>query len=62
VRNPADLELALKNAVANAPAVVHVDVTRDAVSPDAQKGLGSVPAYQALLPWNDAEVARRQPQ
>lgn len=60
VRDPADLALALKRAAASAPAVVHVDVTRDAVSPDAQKGLGYVPAYQALLPWHEAEVARRQ--
>ena len=51
---------AISRAIANAPAVIHVDVTKEAVSPDAQKGLGYVPAYQALTPWNDAEVRRRQ--
>jgi acetolactate synthase-1/2/3 large subunit len=33
--------------------------SRDAPSPDAGKGLGWVPDYQALTPWNDAEVERR---
>ena len=59
VQDPADLEPALRKALENAPAVVHVDVTRDAVSPDAGKGLGFVPEYQALTPWDDREVARR---
>ncbi len=27
----------------------------------ADKGLGFVPDYQALTPWNDAEIERRQP-
>ncbi|PBC51883.1 acetolactate synthase [Rhodococcus sp. ACS1] len=60
VNDPADLPDALKRALAYAPAVIQVDVTRDAVSPDGQKGLGFVPDYQALLPWNDAEERRRQ--
>lgn len=59
VDDPADLAGALRKALDNAPAVVHVDVTRDAVSPDGGKGLGFVPEYQALTPWDDREIARR---
>jgi acetolactate synthase I/II/III large subunit len=59
VTDPADLPDALKRALANAPAVLDVVTTRDAVSPDATKGLGFVADYQALTPWNDAEIARR---
>ena len=54
-----ELDGALRKALESAPAVVHVDVTRDAVSPDAGKGLGFVPEYQALTPWDDREIARR---
>ena len=62
VTDAAELPDALKRALANAPAVVDVDTTRDAVSPDATKGLGFVPDYQALTPWNDAEIElRRRP-
>jgi acetolactate synthase I/II/III large subunit len=60
VTDAADLPDALKRALAHAPAVVDVDTTRDAVSPDATKGLGFVPDYQALTPWNDAEVEIRR--
>jgi acetolactate synthase-1/2/3 large subunit len=60
VTDAADLPDALKRALAHAPAVVDVDTTRDAVSPDATKGLGFVPDYQALTPWNDAEVELRR--
>jgi acetolactate synthase-1/2/3 large subunit len=60
VEDPADLEPALKRAFASAPALVDVIVTRDAPSPDAGKGLGFVPDYQALSPWNDAEIERRR--
>jgi acetolactate synthase-1/2/3 large subunit len=59
VQDPEDLVPALREALENAPAVVHVDVTREAVSPDAGKGLGFVPEYQALTPWDDREIARR---
>lgn len=59
VSDPADLTEALRQAFANAPAVVHVDVTRQAVSPDAGKGLGFVPEYQALTPWDERELERR---
>jgi acetolactate synthase-1/2/3 large subunit len=60
VSDPADLQAALKRALANAPALLDVVVTRDAPSPDAGKGLGFVPDYQALTPWNDAEIERRR--
>lgn len=60
VTDPAELPDALKRALANAPAVVDVDTTQDAPSPDAGKGLGFVPDHQALTPWNDAEIERRR--
>jgi thiamine pyrophosphate-dependent acetolactate synthase large subunit-like protein len=59
VSDPEDLSGALGRALDNAPAVVDVLVTRDAVSSDAEKGLGYVADYQALNTWNDAEVERR---
>ncbi|MEJ2861676.1 thiamine pyrophosphate-binding protein [Actinomycetospora flava] len=60
VTDPADLQDALRRALENAPAVVDVVTSRDAPSPDADKGLGFVPDYQALTPWNDAEIERRK--
>lgn len=60
VSDPEDLPEALRRALDNAPAVLDVLVTRDAVSSDAKKGLGFVPDYQALTPWNDAELERRE--
>ncbi|MEQ3548887.1 thiamine pyrophosphate-binding protein [Pseudonocardia nematodicida] len=60
VTEPGQMADALKRALANAPAVIDVVTSRDAPSPDAGKGLGWVPDYQALTPWNDAEVKRRQ--
>lgn len=60
VSDPAELAGALERALANAPAVVDVETSQDAPSPDAGKGLGYVPDYQALTPWNDAEVERRR--
>lgn len=59
VEDPADLSAALDRAFANAPAVVDVVTSREAVSSDAQKGLGFVPDYQALTAWDDAERKRR---
>ena len=59
VTDPARLEGALQDAFANAPALLDVVVTRDALSSDAGKGLGWVPAYQALTAWDDAEKVRR---
>jgi acetolactate synthase I/II/III large subunit len=59
VTDPAELEGALKRALANAPAVLDVIVTRDAISSDSGKGLGFVPAYQPLNAWDVAERRRR---
>ncbi|MGF1551279.1 MAG: thiamine pyrophosphate-binding protein [Paracoccaceae bacterium] len=59
VEDPADLAGALRRAFENAPAVVDVVTSRDAVSSDAKKGLGFVPDYQALTAWDDAERRRR---
>ena len=61
IEDPEELLPALRRAFAAAPAVLDVVVTRDAVSSDATKGLGYVPDFQALTPWNDAEVRRRTP-
>ena len=59
VEDPADLEEALKRALAHAPAVLDVVTTQHAVSSDATKGLGFVPDYQPLTAWNEAEKERR---
>ncbi len=61
VTDPARLPAALEAALANAPALLDVVVTRNALSSDAGKGLGWVPDYQALTSWDDAERARRRP-
>lgn len=55
VTEPGQLPGALERALANAPAVINVAVTRDAVSPDLKGGLVHVPSYQALERWDDAE-------
>ena len=59
VEDPSGLVDALRRALANAPAVVDVVTSQDAVSSDARKGLGFVPDYQALTAWDDAERRRR---
>ncbi len=61
VEAPADLKAAIIRALENAPAVVDVVTSQDAVSSDAKKGLGSVPDYQALTVWDEAERKRREP-
>ena len=55
-----DLKGAIVRALGNAPAVVDVVTTQEAVSSDAQKGLGFVPDYQPLTAWDDAERKRRE--
>jgi acetolactate synthase-1/2/3 large subunit len=60
VTDPARLQGAIEDAFANAPALIDVVVTRDAMSSDAGKGLGWVPDYQALTAWDEAEQARRR--
>ena len=59
VEDPSDLPAALERALANAPALIDVVTSQDAVSSDAQKGLGFVPDYQALTAWDEAERRRR---
>jgi len=60
VEDPADLADAIGRGLANAPAVIDVITSQQAVSSDAQKGLGFVPDYQALTAWDDAERKRRE--
>ncbi len=55
VESEAELPGALKRALAEAPAVLDVPVTRDAVSPDFAGGLAGVPDRQALSAWDLAE-------
>jgi len=59
VSDPQALVSALRKAFEQAPALVDVVLTQDAPSTDADKGLGWVPDYQALTPWDDAERKRR---
>ncbi len=59
VSDPARLEGAIRDALANAPALIDVATTQDALSSDAGKGLGWVPDLQALTAWDEAEHARR---
>ncbi len=59
VTDPARLRPALTQAFKNAPALLDVVVTRDALSSDAGKGLGWVPDHQALTAWDEAESRRR---
>jgi acetolactate synthase I/II/III large subunit len=60
VTDPARLEAAIRDAFANAPALIDVVVTQHALSSDAGKGLGWVPDRQALTAWDEAEQQRRQ--
>lgn len=55
VADPAQLPAALERAFANAPAVVDVAVTRDALSPDFEAGLADLPPLQTLRAWDEAE-------
>lgn len=54
-----DLGPALRRAAANTPAVVDVRISGEPISPDFASGLASVPDYQPLSKWNDAERALR---
>ena len=60
VTDPARLEGAIRDALANAPALIDVVTTQHALSSDAGKGLGWVPDRQALTAWDDAEQERRK--
>jgi acetolactate synthase I/II/III large subunit len=50
-----ELRPALERALANAPALVDVRVSRAPVSPDSRSGLAAVPPLQAIGPWDEAE-------
>ncbi len=60
VTDPARLQGAIEDALKNAPALIDVVVTQDALSSDAGKGLGWVPDRQALTAWDEAEQLRRR--
>lgn len=59
VEDPADLPGAIARALEQAPAVVDVVTSQEAVSSDSKKGLGFVPEYHALTVWDEAERKRR---
>ena len=61
VEQAADLSVALRRALQNAPALMDVITSQSVVSSDAQKGLGFVPDFQALTAWDEAERERRKP-
>ena len=59
VEDPDELVGAITRGLENAPAVIDVVTSQEAVSSDSQKGLGFVPNYQPLLAWDEAEKTRR---
>jgi acetolactate synthase-1/2/3 large subunit len=61
VSDVALLDAALERALARAPALLDVVVTRDTLSSDLAKGLSLVPDYQALTAWDNAERERLRP-
>jgi acetolactate synthase-1/2/3 large subunit len=61
IQHVQDLPDALERAFKNAPALVDVKVTRDAVSPDSKSGLAIVPDTQALSAWDELEKAKNDP-
>ena len=58
VENPDDLPGALQRAFSEAPALLDVVVTRDAISADFRSGLAGVPDTQPLSTWDRLEKAR----
>ena len=56
VEEAADLRPALARALASAPALVAVRVSRSPLSPDSRSGLAWVPDRQALASWDTAEA------
>ena len=55
VERPEDLPDVIRRAFDQAPAVLDVTVTRDAVSPDAAAGIPGIPNRQALSTWDELE-------
>ncbi len=60
IENAEDLPGALERAFANAPALLDVVVTPEAVSSDAKTGLALIPDLQPLAAWDEAERAWRK--
>ena len=60
VENPEELPGGLKRAFENAPAVLDVVVTGDAVSSDGKSGMAGVPDLQPLGAWDRAEKEWRE--
>ncbi len=60
VEKAEDLAGAIARAFANAPALLDVVVTPEAVSADAKSGLAWVPDTQALAAWDEAERTWRE--
>jgi acetolactate synthase-1/2/3 large subunit len=58
VSRPEELDGAIKRGLGNAPALLNVLITRDAMSPDFKNGLAAVPSYQALAKWDQLEQQR----
>lgn len=58
VSDAEELPGAFDRALDSLPALLDVEVTRDAQSPDFRSGLAAVPPRQALRTWNDAELKR----
>jgi acetolactate synthase-1/2/3 large subunit len=54
VERPEDLRSAIQGALRNAPALVDIVTSQTFLSSDAQKGLGFVPEYQALIALDEA--------
>ena len=61
VDDPAELRGALVRGLEQAPALVEVAITRDAISPDSKTGLINLPDLQAIQPWHDAEALQTDP-
>jgi acetolactate synthase-1/2/3 large subunit len=55
IERPEDLPAALERAYDQAPALLDVVVTRDALSPDAVAGLPGIPNRHALSTWDEME-------
>ncbi len=60
VTNESELGPAMKRAFANAPALVDVLVSPEAVSSDGKSGLAWIPDLQPLAAWESAERAWRK--
>jgi len=53
-----ELDAAISRGLENAPALLNVRISRDAVSADFKNGLAEVPPHQALRKWDQLEKER----